>query len=142
AFTASVSHDLRSPLTTIAGQAGLLELALPGITEDQKRRLARIQNSVKQMSELIDALLVLSHISRHTLHRQNVDVTALASSIVQEMRHSDPLRTIEVTIQPDIVVHGDPRLIGDLLQNLIANAWKFTSRTQHPRIEIGQSQLA
>ena len=139
AFTASVSHDLRSPLTTIAGQAGLLELSLPDATDEQKRRLARIQGSVRQMSELIEALLVLSRISRQTLHREIVDVTALAESIVQDMRQKDPARNVEVVIQPNMAVHGDRRLVGDLFQNLIGNAWKFTSKTGQPRIEIGQS---
>lgn len=140
AFTASVSHDLRSPLTTIAGQAGLLELSLPNANEEQRRRLTRIQGSVKQMSELIDALLVLSRISRHTLHREIIDVSALAESIVQDLRQKDPARTVEVEIQPGMVVHGDRRLISDLFVNLLANAWKFTSRTEHARIEVGQSQ--
>jgi signal transduction histidine kinase len=139
AFTASVSHDLRSPLTTIAGQAGLLELSLPDATDEQKRRLARIQSSVRQMSELIEALLVLSRISRQTLHRELVDVSALAESIVQDMRQKDPSRSVEVVIQPNMAVHGDRRLVGDLFQNLIGNAWKFTSKTGEPRIEIGQS---
>jgi signal transduction histidine kinase len=139
AFTASVSHDLRSPLTTIAGQAGLLELSLPDATDDQKRRLARVQSSVRQMSELIEALLVLSRISRQTLHREIVDVSALAESIVQDMRQKDPTRTVEVLIQPNLAVHGDRRLVGDLFQNLIGNAWKFTSKTSQARIEIGQS---
>jgi len=139
AFTASVSHDLRSPLTTIAGQAGLLELSLPDATDEQKRRLSRIQGSVKQMSELIEALLVLSRISRQTLHREIVDVTALAESIVQDMRQKEPARNVEVVIQPNMAVHGDRRLVGDLFQNLIGNAWKFTSKTAQARIEIGQS---
>jgi signal transduction histidine kinase len=139
AFTASVSHDLRSPLTTIAGQAGLLELSLPDATDEQKRRLSRIQGSVKQMSELIEALLVLSRISRQTLHREIVDVTGLAESIVQDMRQKDPTRNVEVVIQPNMAVHGDRRLVGDLFQNLIGNAWKFTSKTAQARIEIGQS---
>jgi signal transduction histidine kinase len=140
AFTASVSHDLRSPLTTIAGQAGLLELSLPNATEEQRRRLQRIQGSVKQMSELIDALLVLSRISRHTLHREIVDVSAVAESIVQELRQKDPSRTVDVSVEPNMSVHGDRRLIADLFENLISNAWKFTSKTPSPRIEIGQSQ--
>jgi len=139
AFTASVSHDLRSPLTTIAGQAGLLELSLPDATDEQKRRLSRIQGSVRQMSELIEALLVLSRISRQTLHREIVDVTALAESIVQDMRQKEPARNVEVVIQPNMAVHGDRRLVGDLFQNLIGNAWKFTSKTAQARIEIGQS---
>jgi light-regulated signal transduction histidine kinase (bacteriophytochrome) len=139
AFTASVSHDLRSPLTTIAGQAGLLELSLPDATDEQKRRLARIQSSVKQMSELIDALLVLSRISRQTLHREIVDASSLCESIVQDMRQKDPARAVEVVIQPNMTVHGDRRLLSDLFQNLFANAWKFTSKTSSARIEIGQS---
>src|SRR5690606_8591273 len=69
-FTASVSHDLRSPLTTIAGQAGLLELSMSGPSEEQRRRLLRIQGSVRQISNLIDALLALSRISRYTLRRE------------------------------------------------------------------------
>lgn len=137
AFTASASHDLRSPLTTIAGQAGLLELSLPHATEEQRRRLSRIQGSVKQMSELIDALLVLSRISRHTLHREIVDASAIAESIISDLRQSEAGRQVDVSIQPNLHVHGDQRLIHDLLRNLIANAWKFTSKKEQARIEIG-----
>jgi signal transduction histidine kinase len=139
AFTASVSHDLRSPLTTIAGQAGLLELSLPNANEEQRRRLSRIQGSVKQMSELIDALLVLSRISRHTLHREIIDLSALAESIVTDLRQGDPDRKIDVNIEPNLRAHGDRRLIGDMLRNLIGNAWKFTSKTPDARIEIGRA---
>jgi light-regulated signal transduction histidine kinase (bacteriophytochrome) len=140
AFTASVSHDLRSPLTAIAGQAGMLELSMPNATEDQRRRLHRIQSSVRQMSELIEALLALSRISRQTLNRESIDVSTLVESIVLELRQNDPRRTIEVLVQPNMRVHGDRRLLHDLFQNLICNAWKFTSKTQVARIEIGQSQ--
>jgi len=108
AFTASVSHDLRSPLTTIAGQAGLLELSMPDATDEQKRRLSRIQGSVKQMSELIEALLVLSRISRQTLHREIVDVTALAESIVQDMRQKEPARKlVNLKTVPILLMHGE-----------------------------------
>jgi signal transduction histidine kinase len=139
AFTASVSHDLRSPLTTIAGQAGLLELSLGSMaTEDQRRRLHRIQGSVKQMSELIDALLVLSRISRHTLRRELVDVSALIDSVVSDLRQRDPLRQVDVSVQPGMSVHGDRRLISDLFANVLSNAWKFTSKVEHGRVEIGQ----
>jgi signal transduction histidine kinase len=139
AFTASVSHDLRSPLTTIAGQAGLLELSMANANEEQRRRLSRIQGSVRQMSELIDALLVLSRISRHTLHREIIDASALAESIVGDLRQSDPSRNVQIVIEPRLCVHGDRRLISDLLRNLLANAWKFTSKTPAARIELGQS---
>jgi light-regulated signal transduction histidine kinase (bacteriophytochrome) len=137
AFTASVSHDLRSPLTTIAGQAGLLELSMgETASDDQRRRLQRIQNSVKQMSELLDALLVLSRISRHTLSRETVDVSALAEEVVAELRQHDPARTVQVKIQPGIHVHGDRRLLSDVITNMLSNAWKFTSKTAESSIEL------
>jgi signal transduction histidine kinase len=139
AFTASVSHDLRSPLTTIAGQAGLLELSMgASATDDQKRRLQRIQQSVKQMSELIDALLVLSRISRHTLRREIVDVTELVESVIADLRQKEPHRDVQVSIQPGMKVHGDRRLISDVLTNTVSNAWKFTSKVTPARIEVGQ----
>lgn len=138
AFTASVSHDLRSPLTTIAGQAGLLELSLAGATDDQKRRLQRIQGSVRQMSELIDALLMLSRISRHTLHRELVDVSALTHEVAADLRQQHPKHDVEVMVQPGMIVHGDRRLLSDMLVNLLGNAWKFTSKTPHPRVDVGQ----
>jgi signal transduction histidine kinase len=139
AFTASVSHDLRSPLTTIAGQAGLLELSLGNIAnEDQKRRLQRIQSSVKQMSELIDALLVLSRISRHTLRRELVDVNALIDTVVGDLRQRYPSRQIDLKVQSGMSVHGDRRLISDLFANVLSNAWKFTSKNDQARVEIGQ----
>ncbi len=71
------------------------------------------------------------------LHREIIDVSALAESIVQDLRQKDPSRNIEVEIQPGMAVHGDRRLINDLFVNLLANAWKFTSRTENPRIEVG-----
>ncbi|HEY8539546.1 MAG TPA: ATP-binding protein [Steroidobacteraceae bacterium] len=139
AFTASVSHDLRSPLTTIAGQAGLLELSMgANATEEQRRRLQRIQGSVKQMSDLIEALLVLSRISRHTLKREIVDVSAIVESVIADLRQKDPGRQVEVSIQPGMAVHGDRRLISDLIMNLVSNAWKFTSKVERARIEVGQ----
>jgi light-regulated signal transduction histidine kinase (bacteriophytochrome) len=141
AFTASVSHDLRSPLTTIAGQAGLLELSLSeNVTDDQRRRLNRIESGVKQMSELIDALLVLSRISRHTLHREMLDLSTMADQVIADLCLKHPERDVRVNIQPGMTVHGDRRLIADMLTNLLANAWKFTSKTADPLIEMGQSQ--
>jgi light-regulated signal transduction histidine kinase (bacteriophytochrome) len=90
------------------------------------------------MSELIDALLVLSRISRHTLRREAVDVTAVAESVIADLRQKDPERRVDVTIQPRMTVHGDRRLISDLITNVISNAWKFTSKIPSARIEVGQ----
>ena len=142
-FTATVSHDLRSPLSSIAGQAGLLEIALgENINDDQRRRLNRIQLSVKQMSELIESLLTLSRVSRTELRLESVDVTALAQDIAQDLKQQDPTRQVELEIQPDMLVAGDRKLIATALRCLIGNAWKFTSRTQLSRIQIGMAPTA
>lgn len=141
AFTASVSHDLRSPLSSVAGQAGLLEISLgEQATDDQRRRLHRIQAGVKQMSELIEALLTLSRITRQPLQSEPVDVTALAQDIVADLRLQEPAREVNIAIQPDMTLRGDRRLIGTVLANLIGNAWKFTARTDRPQIDVGLTQ--
>jgi len=135
-FTASVSHDLRSPLTSIAGQAGLLELSLEPCSDDQRKRLQRIQAGVKQMSELIEALLLLSRISRHTLRRESVDLSALALEIAGDLQQQAPARQVEFSVPSGLWVHGDRRLIGNLLSNLIGNAWKFTGKLPAAHIEL------
>ncbi|MFL6549701.1 MAG: sensor histidine kinase, partial [Povalibacter sp.] len=137
-FTASVSHDLRAPLSSIAGQAGMLEIGLgERATDDQKRRLHRIQISVKQVSELIESLLMLSRISRVTLHMERIDLTALAEDITRELKQQDPQREAQVEIQPGMSLVGDRKLVATLLNNLLSNAWRFTSRNAASRIEVG-----
>lgn len=91
------------------------------------------------MSELIDALLVLSRISRHTLRRELVDVTALIDTIVTDLRQRDPQRQVDVKVQPNMHVHGDRRLISDLFTNMLSNAWKFTAKVTPARIEVTQT---
>lgn len=138
AFTASVSHDLRSPLTTIAGQAGLLEMSAGAkLDDEQKRRLHRIHASVKQMSELIEALLNLSRISQLTLHRESVDISVIAEKVLAELAQNDPARDVEVRVAPGLRLHGDPRLLTSVMENLLNNAWKFTSKTERACIEVG-----
>ena len=138
AFTASVSHDLRSPLSSIAGQAGLLEIALgEQANDDQKRRLNRIQISVKQMSELIESLLMLSRIARTPMQMERVDLSAMAQNIADELRGQDPQRQVEIRIAPNMVVKGDRKLLTTCLGNLMSNAWRFTSRSAAASIEVG-----
>jgi light-regulated signal transduction histidine kinase (bacteriophytochrome) len=137
-FTASVAHDLRSPLTTIAGQAGLLEMSAgPKLDDDQKRRLQRIHASVKQMSELIEALLNLSRISRQSLAREPIDLSAMAEQILSELVHREPARKVEVRIAPALKVHADAQLLLVVMTNLLENAWKFTARKDSACIEVG-----
>jgi signal transduction histidine kinase len=137
-FVSSVSHDLRSPLTTIAGQAGLLELSLgTQASDDLKRRVQRIHRSVRHMSQLIDALLALSRITRHELRPELLDISALAQQTLEDLKHKEPQRAVNITIQSELHAQGDRRMVSDLLGHVLGNAWKFTARTPDACIEVG-----
>jgi len=140
AFTASASHDLRSPLGAIAGQAGLLRDELHTSMSDSIRsRIDRIQSCVRRSSDIIDGLLSLARISRQELLNERVDLSALAQSIVDDLNQQYPRHRVECRIEPKLTVNADPRLMKSLLYNLLGNAWKYTSRTEHARVELGQA---
>ncbi len=141
AFTASASHDLRSPLGAIAGQAGLLRDELQAFTNDTIRgRLDRIQSCVRRSSDIIDGLLSLARISRQELLNERVDLSALAQSIVEDLNQQYPRHSVECRIEPKLAVNADPRLMKSLLYNLLGNAWKYTSRTESPRVELAHAE--
>jgi PAS domain S-box-containing protein len=137
-FSYSVSHDLRAPLRSIDGFSQALFEDYPDRLDDQGRHyLARVRASTQRMAELIDDLLQLSRVTRAEMRRERVDLSALADSVVTDLRRTEPRRRVEVAIQPGLAAEGDPKLLHVVLQNLLSNAWKFTARTAHPRIEIG-----
>lgn len=137
-FAYSVSHDLRSPLNTIDGFSQLLTKIDGGsIGEKGKHYLDRIRAGVKQMGELIEGLLTLAHLSRERIRSENVDLSAIARQIEHDYRQREPERQAQVHIQGDLSAHGDPRLLSAVFQNLLGNAWKFTSKTLLARIDVG-----
>jgi len=141
AFTASASHDLRSPLGAIAGQAGLLRDELQAWMNDSIRgRIDRIQSCVRRSSDIIEGLLSLARISRQELLNERVDLSALAQSIVDDLNQQYPRQRVECRIEPKLAVNADPRLMKSLLYNLLGNAWKYTSRTEHPRVELAHAE--
>lgn len=141
AFTASASHDLRSPLGAIAGQAGLLRDELQAsMSESIRGRIDRIQSCVRRSSEIIDGLLSLARISRQELLNERVDLSALAQSIVEDLNQQYPRHRVDCHIERRLTVYADPRLMKSLLYNLLGNAWKYTSRTEHPRVELGRAE--
>jgi signal transduction histidine kinase len=141
AFTASASHDLRSPLGAIAGQAGLLRDELQSsMSETIRGRIDRIQSCVRRSSDIIDGLLSLARISRQELLNERVDLSALAQSIVEDLNQQYPRHRVDCRIEPKLAVNADPRLMKSLLYNLLGNAWKYTSRTEHPRVELSHAE--
>jgi signal transduction histidine kinase len=139
AFTYAVSHDLRAPLRAIDGFSQMLEedcgQALDAPCRDY---LARIFRAVQRMDALISDLLSLSRVTRADINIGAVDLAALASDIVEELRERMPDREVEVVIQQPLPASGDARLLRIVLENLLNNAWKFTTGTDSPRVEIGQ----
>jgi signal transduction histidine kinase len=141
-FAYSVSHDLRTPLRSLEGfSEALAEDYQDKLDEHGKRYLSRIQDASIMMSRLIDDILSLSRITRSEMKKETVNLSKIAQSVVEDLRKNDPGRQVEVTIFPDIIVLGDAHLLRILLENLLGNSWKFTSKTPYPKIEVGVSVL-
>jgi PAS domain S-box-containing protein len=139
AFCYSVSHDLRSPLRGIAGFAQALDEDYgKALDARAKRYLDRIRAGAQRMGALIDDLLNLSRLTRAQLRPSAIDLTEISESVIQELQASDPDRKIKIEIQPRLNAEGDPGLIRAALDNLIRNAWKFTSKKDDAAIEIGK----
>jgi signal transduction histidine kinase len=103
--------------------------------------MRRVLAASSRMSDLIDALLELARISRAPIARHRVELSTLAAGVVEELRRRDPDRRVDVSIEPDLVVAGDGRLMRILLDNLIGNAWKFTSPRETAHIAMGKETV-
>jgi signal transduction histidine kinase len=138
AFSYSVSHDLRGPLTTIDGFSGLLQRRKALQADESSLALVgRIRSGVAQMSQLVDGLLSLATISRGKVVREPVSLTLLANTLIKQHAQADTEREVEVVVHDNMVVQADSRLMNSVLGNLIGNAWKFSANTPAPRIEVG-----
>ena len=136
AFAYSVSHDLRAPLRSIDGFSQiLLEDYADKLDDTGKHALERVRAATQRMGGLIDDLLKLSRVSRGEMRKETVDLSALATSIARDFRAEG--RDVDITIAPGLVVQGDPRLLRIALENLLGNAWKYTSQRSDARIEVG-----
>ena len=138
-FTYSVSHDLRAPLRALGGfSAALLEECGDVLGEDGRDYAERIQAASEQMARLIDDLLHLSRVSRAEMHPQQVDLGAEANRIAEELQRDGPDRRVHFAIQRPVWALADLTLIRTVLQNLLDNAWKFTSGRDDALIEFGR----
>ena len=141
-FAYALAHDLRSPLASIGGFSGELERRLaPTLDAPQRHYLSRIRAGVQMMSDLTDAMLSLAQLSDAPLARQPVDLSALAFAWEQRMREQNPGRAAQVRIEATPPAMGDPRLLTNLLENLLGNAWKFSKDRSPAHIAFGARAL-
>ncbi|HAX78197.1 MAG TPA: hypothetical protein DCY88_20845 [Cyanobacteria bacterium UBA11372] len=138
AFCYSVSHDLRSPLRSINGFSLALQEDYGEVLDEVgKDYLRRVCAATGRMGQLIDDLLSLSRITRSQMELASLDLSAIASSICSELQATQPQRQVEFHITPNIQVQGDAKLLRVALENLLGNAWKYTSKHNSARIEFG-----
>jgi PAS domain S-box-containing protein len=139
AFSYSVSHDLRSPLRHINSYLAILQEECGGaLPEKAHSYLNRARNASIKMGKLIDGLLELSRVSRYRLNKETVDLSALACETTTLLQEADPDRRVHLEIGAGISAEGDKILLGQVLANLLGNAWKYTGRTRNPRVGFGR----
>jgi PAS domain S-box-containing protein len=137
-FSYSVSHDLRAPLRSMDGfSAALLKNYSDRLDDRARNYLSRIRGSSQRMAQLIDDLLNLSRLGRQEMHKEKVDMTALAQKVMDDLRHAEPKRRVEFAVQPGLAAWGDPNLLKIVLENMLGNAWKYTSRREQAKIAFG-----
>jgi signal transduction histidine kinase len=140
-FSYSVSHDLRAPLRSIDGfSQALLEDCADKLDDNGKDCLNRVRSASQRMALLIDDLLNLARVARSEVRREKVDLTAVAKAVAKELQQGEPGRQVEFVIGEGLNAEGDSLLLRLALQNLLGNAWKYTSRHDCGRIEFGLDQ--
>jgi PAS domain S-box-containing protein len=138
-FSYSVAHDLRSPLRAIDGFGqALAEDCADKLDAGGLGHLERIRSSAQQMGQLIDGLLGLSQVTRGDIVRGDVDITRMARQSGARLREAHPEREVELVVDDGMVAFGDSRLLTAVFDNLLGNAWKFTGKCAHPRVEVGR----
>ncbi|BDV44392.1 two-component sensor histidine kinase [Geotalea uraniireducens] len=137
-FCSILSHDLRSPVTEINGYLQLiLDDGYEALDENSREMFWKCLHASHRMDALIEAQLALACISASELVETEVDLTALAAKVIDELRRQDPDRTVAWDVMPGLAVRGDARLLESVLENLLGNAWKYTARQPAPAIVVG-----
>jgi light-regulated signal transduction histidine kinase (bacteriophytochrome) len=135
-YSYAVAHDLRSPLRIINGFAQALREDNPTMNAESQSHLERIMGASKKMGELIDGLLTLSQFARGELRREPVDISAIATRLLEEFAATEPERQVEWRVDPGLQSMGDPPLVEALMQNLLHNAWKYTAQTPLASVRV------
>jgi light-regulated signal transduction histidine kinase (bacteriophytochrome) len=140
-FCYSVSHDLRTPLRAIRGFSQLLlQDQADKLDADGQDHLRRICSATQRMSELIDDLLLLSRIGRAAISRERTDLSCIARDVAEELRKANPSRQGTIQVDDDLVAEADSRLVRVVFENLLGNAWKYSSKVPVSRIQVGSKE--
>ncbi|HLQ32147.1 MAG TPA: GAF domain-containing protein [Chloroflexota bacterium] len=141
-FSYSVAHDLRAPLRSMDGFCQmLLEEYREQLDDNAKHYLDRVRAGSQRMAQLMDDLLRLARVSRTEMRRERVDLSGMARGIAHDLQAREPGRFVAFDIPDDVVSYGDRRLLRLMLENLLENAWKFTSKHPTGHIEFGRSEV-
>lgn len=137
AFSYSVSHDLRAPLRAVSGFSNLLLDTAASYTADEaKDYLGRIQRAAIRMGDIIDDLIELFRVTRSELRSEPTNLSLIAASVLADLAAASP-RQVETVVWEGIVLHADPKLLRILLENLLHNAWKYSSKRDGAKITVG-----
>lgn len=137
-FAYSVSHDLRAPLGSIDGFTQALEMDYGDKFDETAREyFGWIRQACLQMRDLIDGLLQMARLAKHEVQREDVNLSSMARQVAESLQNANPSRPVKFEIHDGIRTNGDARLLRAVLENLMANAWKFTRKRENPRIEFG-----
>jgi len=140
-FAYSISHDLRGPARAMSGFSSiLLQENKDRLDPDSMHQLNRIEAAARHMGRLIDDLLRLSRISRAEMSRQDFDLSQMVHEVAQSLVDAHAGRNVRIEVEPDMRINADPGLIRILLENVLENAWKFTSRIDDAHIAVGQEK--
>ena len=141
AFNYTVSHDLRSPLTTIGGFCELLLGLGKSHLDDQCKSIIRhICGTVRQMDQLIETLMNFSRISNREMTRETVNLSTIANALAAQLKMREPHRQVKFIIANGVEVEGDAKLLREVLENLLGNAWKYTGKLERAQIEFGVNE--
>jgi PAS domain S-box-containing protein len=137
AFAYSLAHDPRSPLTSIDGFSQVLAEYESALDDRARHYVQRIRTGVRQMSDLTDALLALAHLSRVDLRAEPVDLAEAARTALAQLREREPPRELDAEIPHRLWARGDPRLLSQMMANLVGNAWKFSAHKPRTVVRVG-----
>lgn len=142
AFSSSVAHDLKTPMNNVAGLCEILADKFSGrLGEEGAELVGFINASVQEFSSRIQALLAFSRSTRGELHCEPLDLSEMAGKIIADLRKGSPDRAVTVAIQGGLGAAADKNLVGEVLENLLGNAWKYTGKTGEARIEFGLEEV-